>query len=197
MSLLAKIKPWILPVAFPLALFCILAWIYVAPFGFREVTWGAGGSSALIGKPLPDERVDETCIDDRDTCVTVVDEPLYMSIAPPAGLWHEMRVMVAYDLHDQEKFELGLVRDFTPQSFVLFPLEPWENYDGWTAGAATFPLENVQKENGAYKLIFSLPGVEDVQEKPVIHSVKVLFTRKTSVVGELKWFVKGLWASRP
>lgn len=197
MSLRANIKSWILPVALPTTLFCVLTWIYVAPSGTREIIWEAGEGSVLIGRPLPDERVDEICVDDRGSCVTAVDEPLYMSITPPAGLWHEMRVMVAYDLYDQQKFELGLVQDFTTQSFALLPLEPWENYDGWTTGTATFPLENVQKENGAYKLILSLPGVEEVAEKPVIHNARVTFTRNTSVIGEIKWFIKGLWVNRP
>lgn len=198
MLLRANIKSWILPVALPTTLFCVLTWIYVAPSGTREIIWEAGEGSVLIGRPLPDERVDEICVDDRGSCVTAVDEPLYMSITPPAGLWHEMRVEVTYDLHDQEKFELGLVQDFTTQSFTLLPLEFESdlNIDGWTTGSTTFSLENVQKENGAYKLILSLPGVEEVTEKPIIHSVNVLFTRNTSVMGEIKWFIKGLWVNR-
>lgn len=196
MSYIAKLKPWMLPAMGPVVLFGVLTWVYLAPLGFREVTWQAGENSVLVGRPLPDART-AACTDDRGSCVTAVDEPLYMSVTPPAGLWHDMQVMVAYDLHDQPTFEMGLMQDFATQSFTLLPLERWENYDRWTTGAATFSLENVQKENGAYKLILSLPGVEDVTQKPIIHSVKVLFRRDTSVMGEIKWFIKGLWAERP
>ncbi len=196
MSLRANIKPWILPAVFPLMLFCILTWMYVAPWGVKEIVWEAGESSVLIGRPLPDART-APCEDPRGDCLTLSDEPIYMSITPPAGLWHEMRVEVAYDVHTQEKFELGLMQDFTTQSFVLLPLEPDASIDGWTGGSAIFSVENVQKENGAYKLILSLPGVEEVAQKPVIHDVRVTFVRKTSVMGEMKWFIKGLWVDRP
>lgn len=197
MSFIAKGRLWLLPAVFPLALFCALTWIYIAPSGTREIVWKAGESSTLIGRPLPDDRVDESCSDHRGSCVMTLDEPLYMSITPPAGLWHEMRVTVAYDLHGQEKFELGLMQDFATQSFVLLPLASGERVEGWSVGITAFSLENAQKENGAYKLILSLPGVENVTEKPVIHSVRVLFTRNTSVMGEIKWFIKGLWTDRP
>jgi hypothetical protein len=196
MALLARIKPWLLPAALPMGAWCVLVWVYVAPFGTRTITWEAGESSVLIGRPLPDART-VACEDTRGDCITFIDEPIYMSVIPPAGLWHEMRVIVTYDVQDQEKFELGLMQDFSAQSFTLLPLEPWEDSGGWATGAATFSVENVQKENGAYKLILSLPGVEEVQEKPILHSVKILFTRNTSVVGELKWFIKGLWENRP
>lgn len=196
MSFLANAKSWALPVAFPFALFCALTWVYVAPSGVKEIAWEAGGSSVLIGRPLPDART-ASCENEGGGCITLMDEPIYMSITPPAGLWHEMRGEVAYDLGDQEKFELGLMQDFTTQSFVLLPLEQTENAEGWTSGAATFSVENVQKENGAYKLILSLPGVENVTQKPVIHGVRVTFVRNTPVLGEIKWFIKGLWASRP
>lgn len=195
-SLVNNIRPWIIPALFPMLLFTVLTWVYLAPSGEKNVTWEAGESSVFIGRPLPDSRT-QVCEDERGSCIAAIDEPLYMSITPPAGLWHEMRVMVAHDLHDQDKFELGLIQDFSTQSFVLLPLEPWENYDGWTTGEATFSLENVQKENGAYKLILSLPGVEDVAEKPIVHDAKVTFVRNTSVMGEVKWFIKGLWVRRP
>jgi hypothetical protein len=197
MSYIAKAKPWLLPVAFPFVLFCALTWLYISPSGTREITWRAGESSALIGRPLPDNRTEEACEDSRGSCIATIDEPLYMSITPPAGLWHEMQVVITYDLHDQEKFALGLVQDFATQSFVLLPLASGESAEGWSVGAATFSLENVQKENGAYKLILSLPGVETVAQKPTIHSTSVRFIRNTSVIGEIKWFIKGLWTDRP
>lgn len=190
------IYPWIVAAFFPVLLFAVLTWIYLAPSGEKTISWEAGESSVLIGRPLPDSRMAE-CSDDRGSCVTAVDEPLYMSITPPAGLWHEMRVEVSYDLNDQQKFEIGLMQDFTTQSFVLLPLEAEEGRQGWQAGSASLAVENVQKENGAYKLILSLPGVEDVAEKPVIHSAKITFTRNASVIGEIKWFIKGLWTRRP
>lgn len=191
-----NIRAWALPLLFPMLLFCVLTWMYIAPLGVKEIVWQAGEGSVLVGRPLPDART-ETCEDDRGSCITAVDEPLYMSITPPAGLWHEMRVEVAYDMHDQQAFELGLVQDFATQSFVLLPLELQEESDGWMIGSAAFSVENVQKENGAYKMILSLPGVEQVAQKPVIHGVRVTFTRNTSVVGEAKWFIKGLWVRRP
>lgn len=194
-SLVNNIRPWIIPVFFPALLFVALTWIYIAPSGEKRVEWEAGESSVFIGRPLPDSRT-QVCKDERGSCITAIDEPLYMSITPPAGLWHEMRIEVAYDLNDQQKFELGLMQDFAKQSFVLLPLEPKESVQDWTVGTATFSVEHVQKENGAYKLILSLPGVEDVSEKPIVHNAKVTFVRNTSVAGEIKWFIKGLWVRR-
>lgn len=197
MKLVANnILPWLFPAFFPVLLFAALTWTYLAPSGEKTISWEAGESSVLIGRPLPDSRTAE-CNDDRGACITTIDEPLYMSITPPAGLWHEMRVEVLYDLNDQQKFELGLMQDFTAQSFGLLPLEAEEDRQGWQVGSALFAIENVQKENGAYKLILSLPGVEGVTEKPIIHDTKITFIRNTSVVGEMKWFIKGLWARRP
>ncbi len=197
MKLVANnIRPWFLPALFPALLFGVLTWTYLAPSGEKTISWEAGENSVLIGRPLPDVRTAE-CNDSRGSCITAIDEPLYMSITPPAGLWHEMRVEVSYDLNDQQKFEIGLMQDFTTQSFVLLPLEAKEDQQGWKTGSVSFEIENVQKENGAYKLILSLPGVEDVTEKPVIHDTKVTFIRNTSVVGEIKWFIKGLWVRRP
>lgn len=195
-SLVNNIRSWFFPVLFPALLFGALTWIYLAPSGEKTISWEAGESSVFIGRPLPDDRTAE-CNDDRGACIAAIDEPLYMSITPPAGLWHEMRVEVSHDLNDQQKFELGLMQDFTTQSFVLLPLEVKEDQQGWQVGSASFAVENVQKENGAYKLILSLPGVEDVVEKPVIHDAKITFIRNTSVIGEIKWFIKGLWARRP
>ncbi len=189
------IIPWLLPIALPVLLFSILTWIYLAPSGEKTISWKAGENSVLIGRPLPDNRT-ASCADDRGTCITAIDEPLYMSIVPPAGLWQEMHVSVAYDLHDQEKFELGLMQNFTQQTFTLSPLTSQQESDQWTSGTASFSLDNVQKENGAYKLILSLPGVEDISEKPIIHAVDITFIRTTSVMGEVKWFVKGLWERR-
>lgn len=186
-------KTWLPACFLPIALFLLLTFIYVAPFGTRTLIWEAGRASRLIGRPLPDARTEMCAYDD---CVRVLNEPLYMSIIPPAGLWHEMRIEVAYDLRDQTTFELGLVQDFTTQSFTLLPLDLQESTNGLTVGAATFPLENVQKENGAYKMILSLPGVADVAEKPMLHRIQVTFVRHTSVMGEVKWFVKGLWKRR-
>ena len=199
-SIVNSIRPWIFPVFFPTLLFGVLAWIYLAPLGEKTITWEAGENSVLIGRPLPDSRTRE-CDDVRGACITAVDEPLYMSIIPPAGLWHEMRVEVSYDLNDQQKFELGLMQNFATQSFILRPLQvealEGEVYNKTPRnGESTFSLENVQKENGAYKLILSLPGVENVTKKPFIHDAKITFVRNTSVVGEMKWFVKGLWARR-
>ncbi|MEK9156829.1 MAG: hypothetical protein AAB448_01680 [Patescibacteria group bacterium] len=192
----SNIHLWIVPALFPALLFGILTWMYLAPSGEKTISWEAGESSVLIGRPLPDDRTAE-CNDDRGACIAAIDEPLYMSVTPPAGLWHGMRVEVSYDLNGQQKFELGLMQDFATQSFVLLPLEPEEDWQGWQTGSASFVIENVQKENGAYKLILSLPGVEDVAEKPIINSAKVIFTRNTSVVGEMKWLIKGLWVRRP
>ncbi|NBS68819.1 hypothetical protein EBT31_07860 [bacterium] len=197
MKLLAsEIKSWMLPAALPAALFGLLTWIYLAPMGTREISWRADESSILIGRPLPDVRTLE-CTDEQGGCITMRDEPLYMSIIPPAGLWHEMEVEVLYNLKDQQKFELGLMQDFTTQSFVVLPLTPEENQGAWQKGSVTFAVENVQKENGAYKLILSLPGVEEVANKPTIHALNVTFVRNTSVLGEVKWFIKGLWERRP
>lgn len=195
-SLVNNIRPWIIPAFFPMLLFAALTWVYLAPSGEKTISWEAGESSVLIGRPLPDSRTAE-CGDDRGACIAAIDEPLYMSITPPAGLWHEMRIEVSYDLNDQQTFELGLMQDFATQSFALLPLEPQESVQDWTVGAATFSVEHVQKENGAYKLILSLPGVEDVAEKPIIHDAKITFIRNTSVVGEIKWFIKGLLVRRP
>jgi hypothetical protein len=192
----SNISPWLFPALFPAMLFCALAWIYIAPSGERSIAWKAGESSVLIGRPLPDARTAE-CGDSRGSCIAVIDEPLYMSVVPPTGLWHEMRVEVSYDLNNQQKFELGLMQDFTTQSFVLLPLEAKEDLQGWGTGSVLFEIENVQKEHGAYKLIFSLPGAESVIEKPIIHDVNITFIRNASVAGEIKWFIKGLWARRP
>ncbi len=194
--LVNNIRPWFFPVLFPALLFTALTWVYLAPSGEKTISWEAGESSVLIGRPLPDSRTAE-CSDNRGSCIAAIDEPLYMSITPPAGLWHEMRFEVSYDLNDQQKFELGLMQDFATQSFVLLPLKAEEDRQEWKTGSASFTIENVQKENGAYKLILSLPGVEDVAEKPIVHSAKITFVRNTSVVGEMKWFIKGLWARRP
>lgn len=194
-SLVNNIRPWIIPALFPMLLFAALTWVYLAPSGEKSVVWEAGESSVFVGRPLPDSRT-QACKDERGNCITAIDEPLYMSITPPAGLWHEMRVEVAYDLNNQQTFELGLMQDFVTQSFVLLPLESGEDREGWKTGSALFAIEHVQKENGAYKLILSLPGVEDVSEKPIIHAAKIAFIRNTSVVGEIKWFIKGLWVRR-
>lgn len=192
----SNIRPWLIPALFPGLLFAGLTWTYLVPSGEKTISWEAGESSVLIGRPLPDSRTAE-CNDDRGACITAIDEPLYMSITPPAGLWHEMRVQVSYNLNDQQKFELGLMQDFAMQSFILLPLKAEEDQQGWQTGSASFAIENVQKENGAYKLILSFPGVEGVTEKPIIHGAKITFVRNTSVVGEMKWFIKGLWAQRP
>jgi hypothetical protein len=199
-SLVNKLKPWILPTALPVALFACLTWMYLAPSGQKTIVWEAGETSVLIGRPLPDART-SSCEDNHGSCITALDEPLYMSITPPAGLWHEMRVVVEYDLHDQEKFELGLMQDFATQSFVLlpikvYPIEGGIHNEASRTGESVFSLDGVQKENGAYKLILSLPGVEDVVEKPGIHTFEVTFIRHTSVMGEIKWFIKGLWKRR-
>ncbi len=192
---LDKYRSWILPVALPAALFIALLWIYLAPLGTRTFTWEAGESSLLIGRPLPDARTG-ACSDTEENCVVFFDEPAYMSVTPPAGLWHEMHVEVSYRLNDQEKFEIGLMQDFALQSFALHQLEQKEEERGWSRAKTSFLLDGVQKELGAYKLIISLPGVEEVEEKPTIHALNVTFKRNTSVIGEAKWFIKGLWERR-
>ena len=93
-----------------------------------------------------------------------------------------------YELHDQETFAIGVVQDFATQSFLLKDV---------VDGKVSFSLDGVQKEQGAYKVILSLPGVRAHDEQPAFYRARITFIRDTPVLGEIKWFIKGLWKRRP
>ena len=108
--------------ALPVLLFCLLFGIYIAPSGSRGAVWSPGTPSPFIGRPLPDARVNAACTDERGACTEVIDEPLYMSVAPPPGTWTGMRVEVEFDPGDQDLLEVGLLKDIRFQNFSFAPL---------------------------------------------------------------------------
>lgn len=107
---------------FPSALFCLLFWIYIAPTGERSAIWYADAASPLIGRPLPDARMDATCADDRGSCIAIIDEPVYVSLTPPPGDWTSMDVAISFDAEDQDLLEVGLLQDLRLQRFTFTPL---------------------------------------------------------------------------
>lgn len=100
----------------------ILAYHDVSPNGERAVRYEMGERSPFVFSPLPSERVSDVVESDAGAYVTMVDEPVYISVEPPGSDYESVRVELAFDPHDQPIVELGGLVDIQAYAFDFRPM---------------------------------------------------------------------------
>lgn len=108
--------------ALPCILLAGLLWHYLIPGGERSVWYEMGDTSPFIFRLLPDERVSSVTSEHADAYVTLLDEPVYFSVTPPAGDFESVKVELAFDPGGTPTFELGGLKDVAAQAFDFQPL---------------------------------------------------------------------------
>lgn len=76
--------------------------------------------------------------------------------------------------------------DHSQAKFVLANLAPISFSHGWRVADATFVIDELAQENGAYKFSLSAPGVKDNLGQVSIHAVTVTFEKPPVTIRELK-----------
>ena len=129
---LIKLGLWLLPVVVLVG----LTWHHLAPSGERVVRLNVGGTSPYLQRFLPDERLSEIKTADGDRYQTVIDEPVYFTLTPPAGNFSQATVTLQFDPHETPLVELGALHDVAAQSFDFQPLAnrllenlPWTQHE--------------------------------------------------------------------
>jgi hypothetical protein len=115
---LARMIIWSLPVF----LFGGLLWHYLAPSGERVVRYEVGEVSPFVQRLLPDDRVSAVTEREGDSYVTLLDEPVYFSVTPPAGNFETVALEIAFEPGGTPTFELGGLKDVAAQAFDFKPL---------------------------------------------------------------------------
>ena len=109
---------WCLPAILLLG----LLWHYLIPSGERTVIYEMGDTSPFVQRPLPDDRVSEVMSKFGDDYVTLLDEPVYFSVTPPAGNFETIALELAFEPGGTPTFELGGLKDVAAQAFDFKPL---------------------------------------------------------------------------
>lgn len=97
-------------------------WHYLVPSGERVVAYEMGDISPFVQRLLPDDRVSSVMDNGDGSFVTLLDEPVYFSVTPPAGNFGKVSVTVAFDPGGTPTFEIGGLKDVAAQAFDFQPL---------------------------------------------------------------------------
>ncbi len=183
-------KVYLMHAAIPLAIWIALFISMTAPDGHKTLSWSPEDFSTMFGKPLPEDRT-RSCDDEEFSCVEIVGEPVYMSLRPPIGQWQTVSLRVLVESEGAQSLQLGIFQDPVRYLFILgqrieLPAS------GKIMHEATFSLENVLTEQGAYKILFSLPEQKTQGESLRLYSVEATFSRSTPYTDELSHRMKEL-----
>lgn len=144
----------------PIMVLMGLSWRYFSPLGERTVHYDMGDISPFVQRLLPDDRVGEVMMRAGAAYVTLLDEPVYFSVTPPAGKFDELKLEVIFDPGGTPTFELGGLQDVAAQAFEFKPLantlledSSWTRHD-LADGLAIFSRD---PESLAYQTFLETP----------------------------------------
>ncbi len=117
----------------PALLFAWLLWLDIDPDGILEVRYEMGDISPYVNRLLPDDRVSGVAsYSDGDSYVTIVEDPVYMSVHTPQTEYDEIEIEVKFQNFGQPIFEIGALQDIFSGALDLSPLYSlWIDNTDW------------------------------------------------------------------